>query len=61
MEYVLSKDPTNFQEANNLAVALWRRKNPEDIPLKPKSIFAVEAELTPLGKITIKDKTPIKV
>ena len=43
-EYVLSKDPTNFQEANNLAVALWRRKNPGDVPLKPKSIFAVEAK-----------------
>ena len=44
-EYVLSKDPATLQDANNLAVALWRRKNPEDIPLKPKSIFSVEAEL----------------
>ena len=35
-EYVLSKELANFQEANNLAVALWRRKNPEEIPLKPK-------------------------
>ena len=43
-EYVLSKEPGNFQEANRMAVALWRRKNPEGIPLKPKSIFAVEAE-----------------
>ena len=44
-EYVLSKDPATLQDANNLAVALWRRKNPEDIPLKPKSIFAVETDL----------------
>ena len=42
---MLSKDPATLQDANNLAVALWRRKNPEDIPLKPKSIFSVEAEL----------------
>ena len=34
-EYVLSKEPANFQEANNLAVALWRMKNPEGIPAKP--------------------------
>ena len=26
-KHVLSKDPTYFQEANNLAVALWKRKN----------------------------------
>ena len=32
-EYILYKEPANLQEANNLAVALWRRKNPEDIPL----------------------------
>ena len=43
-KYVLSREPGNFQDANNLALALWRRKNPEGIPLKPKSIFAIEAE-----------------
>ena len=43
-EYVLSKEPGNFQDANNLVVALWRGKLPEGIPLKPKSIFAMETE-----------------
>ena len=43
-EYVLAKEPATFQEANNLAVALWRRRHPEGVPLKPNSIFAVESE-----------------
>ena len=32
-EYVLSIDPTSFQDSNNHAVALWKRKNPEDISI----------------------------
>ena len=40
-EYMLAKEPATFQEAINLAVALWRRRYPEGVPLKPKSIFAV--------------------
>ena len=43
-EYVLSKEPANFQEANNLAVALWRTKNPEGIPVKPKTVFAIDTD-----------------
>ena len=42
-EYVLAKEPKSFQEANDLAVALWRRRNPEGVSLKPKSIFAIES------------------
>ena len=41
-EYVLAKEPATFHEANNLAVALWRRKYPEGLSLKPKSILAIE-------------------
>ena len=33
---VLGKEPATFQDANNLAIALWRRKNPEGVSLKPK-------------------------
>ena len=40
---VLAKEPATFQEANNMAVALWRRKYPEGISIKPKLIFAVES------------------
>ena len=42
-EYVLAKEAATFQEANNLAVALWRRRFPEGISIKLKSIFAVES------------------
>ena len=38
-EYLLAKEPDTFQEANNLAEALWRRRFPEGVPFKPKSIF----------------------
>ena len=41
---VWAKETTTFPEANNLAVALWRRRYPEGVPLKPKSIFTVESE-----------------
>ena len=43
-KYLLSKEPENFQETNNMAVALWSRKYPKRVHLKSKSIFAVEAE-----------------
>ena len=43
-EYVLSKEPANIQEANNLAMALCRRKNPEGIPIKPKTVFPIDTD-----------------
>ena len=43
-EYVLSRDPTSLQEANNHAVALWKRKNPEGVTLKPTTVFAIESD-----------------
>ena len=43
-EYVLSKETANFQEANKLAVALWRRKNPEGMPVKPQTVFAISID-----------------
>ena len=43
-EYVLSRDPTSLQDANNHAVALWKRKNPEGVILKPTSVFAIESD-----------------
>ena len=36
-EYMLSRDPTSLQDANNHAVALWKGKNPEGVTLKPTS------------------------
>lgn len=41
-EYVLAKEPKTFQEANDLAIALWRRGNPQGVTLKPKSIFTIQ-------------------
>ena len=32
------------QEANNHAVALWKRKNPEGVTLKPTTVFAIESD-----------------
>ena len=43
-EYVISRDPASLQEANNHAVALWKRKNPEGVTLKPTTVFAIESD-----------------
>ena len=42
--YILSRNPANFQEANNHAVALWKRKNPERVTKKPTTVFAIESD-----------------
>ena len=43
-DYVLSREPANFQEANNYVVALWKRKNPEGVTQKPSTVFAIESD-----------------
>ena len=43
-KFVRAKEPGMFQELIGIAVALWRRNNPEGIALKPKSIFAIESD-----------------
>ena len=41
-EYVLSRDPANFQEVNNHAVALWKKTQKGVITQKPITVFAIE-------------------
>ena len=44
-EYRLVKEPATFQDVNNMAGALWRKKYPEGgLPLKPKFVFATESK-----------------
>ena len=43
-EYVLSREPANFQEANNYAAALQKRKNQEGVTQKPTTMFAIESD-----------------
>ena len=38
------KNQLHSKKQKKLSVALWRRRFPEGVPLKPKSIFAIESE-----------------
>ena len=55
-EYVLAKEPAIFQEANTMAVALWRRKYPVGVPIKPKPIIAVESDFGLSQSLNLSDE-----